>query len=110
MGGAICAFFTQPHSILLIKTNYFYNNSADFGAGCSLEYINGLIYVVKNFFQSQSIPKHVIGGGTCVEIRTFPGVITYCIANVYNESFSLSMGALSSFQGNQHEINSIFLS
>lgn len=103
-------FISLNTSNLLIKSNHFINNSADLGSALNLEHRGALVYVIENLFENQTIPKHVIGNGACIKTSGSWNTHTISIKNIFKDSFSISVGAISSFAANFSDTNSTFIS
>lgn len=97
-------------SYLLVKSNKFINNSADFGAALNLEQRGAIVEIINNLFESQKIPRHVIGNGACIKASGFWDTHTLSINNVYSNSYSIAIGVIGLFASSFHDINSTFIS
>ena len=95
---------------MLIKWNKFINNSADFGSGLNLEHRDALIEIVENLFYLQKIPKHVVGNSPCIKLTGFWNTHAFSIRNIFNASFSIAVGSVTTFASSFTDINSTYMS
>ena len=95
---------------MLIKWNKFINNSADFGSGLNLEHRDALIEIVENLFYLQKNPKHVVGNGPCIKLTGFWNTHAFSIRNIFNASFSIAIGSVTTFASSFTDINSTYMS
>lgn len=100
MGGSLSIYPISNDSLVVIKSNYFLNNLADFGAALNLDHRDSIIYVEENFFETQKNLEHIIGGGTCIKSAGFWNSKIFTVKNIYYNSYSISAGAIVIF-GNE---------
>ena len=111
MGGCISEYIKTDSSNMMIEKNVFFNNSADFGAALNLEHRdNAGVFVIDNNFQFQKNTKHVIGCGTDIKTSGYWTTFTVSIRNIYNNSYSISLGVISIFAAGLMDTNSTYLS
>lgn len=103
-------FISLNTSFLLIKKNKFINNSADFGSALNLEHRGAIVHLIENLFEQQKIPKHVIGNGACIKTSGFWNTHTISERNIFMDSFSIAIGAISLFAASISDTNSTFIS
>lgn len=110
MGGVMSVYLSLNTSKITFYLNKFLNNSADFGSALNLEHRGAIVEIIENLFEYQSIPKHIIGNGVCIKSTGFGDTHTLSMRNIFKNTFSLSIGAITLFGSSLRDINSTYIS